>query len=132
MRLPPPLPPLRPAHHSYARLARCSGHSSYITHLDWSADSRILQSNCGAYELLYFEGATGKQVSGACMAHVACPARHVGTPVREHLGVSAQPYVVCVACTSKHAVSGVGRRLHACHGCHVSLPIMSACRCVSR
>lgn len=47
---------------SYARIARCSGHSSYITHLDWSADSRIIQSNCGAYELLYFEAATGKQI----------------------------------------------------------------------
>ncbi|KAG2450199.1 hypothetical protein HYH02_000301 [Chlamydomonas schloesseri] len=46
----------------YARIARCSGHSSYITHLDWSLDSRMIQSNCGAYELLYFEAATGKQV----------------------------------------------------------------------
>ncbi|PNH12713.1 Lipoxygenase y domain-containing protein 1 [Tetrabaena socialis] len=46
----------------YARLARCSGHSSYITHLDWSLDGRIIQSNCGAYELLYFEAATGKQI----------------------------------------------------------------------
>lgn len=47
---------------SYARLARCAGHSSYITHLDWSVDGRVLQSNCGAYELLYFEAATGKQI----------------------------------------------------------------------
>lgn len=47
---------------SYARLARCSGHSSYITHLDWSVDGRVLQSNCGAYELLYFEAASGKQI----------------------------------------------------------------------
>lgn len=46
----------------YQRIARCYGHSSYITHLDWSRDSRVLQSNCGAYELLYFDGRTGKQV----------------------------------------------------------------------
>ncbi|KXZ56858.1 hypothetical protein GPECTOR_1g774 [Gonium pectorale] len=46
----------------YERLARCSGHSSYITHIDWSVDSRVIQSTCGAYELLYFEAATGKQI----------------------------------------------------------------------
>lgn len=47
---------------SYPRLARCAGHSSYIRSLDWSVDSRLIQSSCGAYELLYFDAATGKQV----------------------------------------------------------------------
>lgn len=47
----------------YQRLCRCSGHSSYITHIDWSLDGRLIQSNCGAYELLYFDAQTGKQVS---------------------------------------------------------------------
>ena len=56
----PPALPCTPC--SYARIARCSGHSSYVTHIDWSADSRIIQSTCGAYELLYFEASTGKQV----------------------------------------------------------------------
>ena len=46
----------------YKRIATFKGHSSYITHLDWSADSRMIQSTCGAYELLYSEAATGKQV----------------------------------------------------------------------
>jgi hypothetical protein len=46
----------------YARIARCQGHSSYITHVDWSLDSRVIQSNCGAYELLHFDAFTGKQV----------------------------------------------------------------------
>ena len=36
---------LRPLH-------RLGGHSSYITHIDWSSDSLLLQSTCGAYELL--------------------------------------------------------------------------------
>ena len=52
----------------YHRLHRLRGHSSYITHMDWSAfdpkfpDRRILQSTCGAYELLYYDGNTGQQV----------------------------------------------------------------------
>ncbi|KAF6256823.1 hypothetical protein COO60DRAFT_1640423 [Scenedesmus sp. NREL 46B-D3] len=46
----------------YTRVARCSGHSSYVRHLDWSANSKVVQSSCGAYELLYFDAATGKQV----------------------------------------------------------------------
>jgi hypothetical protein len=31
---------------------RLRGHSSTITHLDWSEDSRLLQSTCQAYELV--------------------------------------------------------------------------------
>ena len=26
---------------------RLSGHSSYVTHIDWSADARLLRSTCG-------------------------------------------------------------------------------------
>uniref|UniRef100_A0A383W527 PLAT domain-containing protein n=1 Tax=Tetradesmus obliquus TaxID=3088 RepID=A0A383W527_TETOB len=47
---------------NYSRIARCSGHSRYVRHLDWSANSKVVQSSCGAYELLYFDAATGKQV----------------------------------------------------------------------
>lgn len=47
----------------YRKIARCSGHSSYVTHLDWSIDSTMLQSNDGAYELLYWDGNTGKQIA---------------------------------------------------------------------
>ena len=31
---------------------RLRGHSSTITHFDWSYDSQLLQSTCAAYELL--------------------------------------------------------------------------------
>lgn len=29
--------------------------------IDWSADSKYLQSNCGAYELLFWKAETGEQ-----------------------------------------------------------------------
>ena len=34
---------------------RFKGHTSYITHLDFSVDSRMLMSNCGAKEILYWD-----------------------------------------------------------------------------
>ena len=41
-------------------------HSSFITHLDWATNSVNLQSNCGAYELLFWDVNSGKQLtSGA-------------------------------------------------------------------
>jgi len=49
---------------TYSRRFTCKGHSSYITHLDWSSDSKFLQSNCGAYELLYWT-AKGKQITSS-------------------------------------------------------------------
>lgn len=47
----------------FKRVGICKGHSSFITHFDWSTDSAFIHSNCGAYELLFWE-ANGKQVTG--------------------------------------------------------------------
>ncbi|XP_045773907.1 echinoderm microtubule-associated protein-like 2 isoform X2 [Maniola jurtina] len=46
----------------YSRLGKCLGHSSYITHLDWSEDSQYIRSNSGDYELLFWNATTCRQV----------------------------------------------------------------------
>jgi WD40 repeat protein len=43
-------------------LKRLRGHSSFVAHLDWSKDNRIIQSTCGAHELLYWDVASGTQL----------------------------------------------------------------------
>jgi microtubule-associated protein-like 6 len=41
-------------------------HGAYIKHFDFSRDGNILHSTCGAYELLFWNTDTGKQItSGA-------------------------------------------------------------------
>lgn len=41
-------------------LHRLKGHSSTITHLDWSYDGRLLRSTCAAYELLCWDVDSGR------------------------------------------------------------------------
>ncbi|KAL1507272.1 hypothetical protein AB1Y20_008120 [Prymnesium parvum] len=41
--------------HRYVRLRRCVGHSSTVSHVDWSVDSKLMQTQCNAYELLYWD-----------------------------------------------------------------------------
>ena len=47
---------------SFKRVGVCKGHSSFVTHLDWSEDGRFLQTNSGDCELLFWEVPTCEQV----------------------------------------------------------------------
>ncbi|XP_063993575.1 echinoderm microtubule-associated protein-like 2 isoform X4 [Diachasmimorpha longicaudata] len=44
------------------RMRRIRGHSSFITHLDWSVDGQYLRSNSGDYELLYWNAGVCRQI----------------------------------------------------------------------
>ncbi|KAG7255229.1 hypothetical protein CRUP_011404 [Coryphaenoides rupestris] len=56
----------------YSRAGKCSGHSSFVTHLDWSQDSRYMVTNSGDYEILFWvwpDGADGTDVNAVCKSH---------------------------------------------------------------
>ncbi|XP_034557784.1 echinoderm microtubule-associated protein-like 2 [Notolabrus celidotus] len=47
----------------YSRAGKCTGHSSFVTHLDWSSNSQFLVTNSGDYEILFWEASSGKHVT---------------------------------------------------------------------
>lgn len=47
--------------HGYALYTTLKAHTSYISALDWSEDGSYIRSNCGAYELLFFNLDTKSQ-----------------------------------------------------------------------
>lgn len=63
----------------------CTKHKKFITHLDFSMDSATLQSNCGGYELLFYNTVDGTQnpsassVKNVDWASWTCP---LGWPVQ--------------------------------------------------
>eukprot|EP00698_Gefionella_okellyi_P011914 TRINITY_DN3177_c0_g1_i1.p1 TRINITY_DN3177_c0_g1~~TRINITY_DN3177_c0_g1_i1.p1 ORF type:complete len:1137 (-),score=303.33 TRINITY_DN3177_c0_g1_i1:786-4136(-) len=47
----------------FALMATCKGHSSAISHLDWSANSGMIQTNSTGYEMLYWDAKSGKGIT---------------------------------------------------------------------
>ena len=46
---------------TYKKHVKLSGHSSFITAIDWAVDGSFIRSVCGAYELLFFNIGTKKR-----------------------------------------------------------------------
>ncbi|XP_063720862.1 77 kDa echinoderm microtubule-associated protein-like [Symsagittifera roscoffensis] len=49
----------------FSKVGKCIGHTSFVTHMDWSADSHKLRSNSGNHELLYWSVNYCKQFVGS-------------------------------------------------------------------
>lgn len=52
----------------FNRIGRCSGHSSFITSIDWSTEGTYIQTTSGDYELLYWNATTCRQLSNMSIA----------------------------------------------------------------
>ncbi|TPX51863.1 hypothetical protein SeMB42_g00535 [Synchytrium endobioticum] len=50
------------------RVARCTGHESYVTHIDWSADSRHMQTNAADGDLRFWAMPDGTPAAPAAVA----------------------------------------------------------------
>ncbi|XP_055594510.1 echinoderm microtubule-associated protein-like 2 isoform X2 [Uranotaenia lowii] len=49
--------------HRFSKIGKCTGHSSFISHIDWSKDSQVLRTNSGDYELLYWNPTLCRQIT---------------------------------------------------------------------
>jgi WD40 repeat protein len=53
---------------SYKHISTCLGHNDSVTSIDWSINGRYIQSNCGAFEYLFFEAQNGNKLNNGSTA----------------------------------------------------------------
>uniref|UniRef100_A0A1B0C8Z4 Uncharacterized protein n=2 Tax=Lutzomyia longipalpis TaxID=7200 RepID=A0A1B0C8Z4_LUTLO len=71
----------------YSKIGKCSGHSSFVTHLDWSEDSKVFRTNSGDYELLFWNPTTCRQMTNPSSLRDNAWATHSCTLTFESLGI---------------------------------------------
>ena len=90
----------------FATTAKCRGHKGRIEHLDWSEDSKYLQSTDDAGELLFWEVESGEQRTARTMQNVVwqtqtCP---FGWPCLSAWGQHDDGCVLSATCRSQSGV----------------------------
>ncbi|ETV68606.1 hypothetical protein, variant [Aphanomyces astaci] len=50
---------------SYKKVSKCEGHATYVSHIDWSVDGHLMQTNSADGEILYWQvhGASVRQIT---------------------------------------------------------------------